>query len=101
MARKDEKIIGFRVDKALLSRLEEAAERAGISPHEWAKRATIRELESGSQLPKLALQTEAIKQELTELRKDVAVATKALLVSAGKSTLEQADKFVKTNLKED
>ena len=99
MARKDEKIIGFRVDKSLHSRLKAVAEQAGISPHEWAKRAAIRELDSGSLLPKLALQTESLKQELSELRKDVAVATEALLVSAGKATNEQASKFVKANLK--
>ena len=99
MAKKDEKIIGFRLDNSLLYRLEEAAERAGISPHEWAKRATIRELESGSQLPKLTLQTESIKQELAELREDLALATEALLVSAGKASNEQASKFVKENLR--
>ena len=98
MVRKDEKIIGFRLDNSLLSRLEEAAERAGISPHEWAKRATTRELESGSQLPKLALQSEVIKQKLHELRKDLAVMTEALLVSAGKASSEQAARFVKANL---
>jgi hypothetical protein len=98
MTRKDEKTIGFRVDKTLLSRLEEAAKRAGISPHEWAKRATVRELDNQNQIPKIALQTEAIKQELVELRKDFAVATEGILVSVGKSS-ELASKFVKENLK--
>ena len=99
MARKDEKIIGFRVDKIQLERLEEAAKRAGVSPHEWAKQATFRELDGQNVIPKIALQNEAIKQELAELRKDFAVATEALLVSAGKASNEQAAKFVKANLK--
>jgi hypothetical protein len=99
MARKDEKIIGFRVDKSLQSRLELAAEEAGISPHEWAKRAAIRELDSGSLLPKLALQSEVMRQELIEIRKDIAVATEGILVSGGKATNEQASRFVKANLK--
>ena len=99
MARKEEKIIGFRVDSAQLSRLEDAAKMAGVSPHEWAKQATLKELEGHAQIPKLVLQSEVIKQELTELRKDLAVATEGLLVSAGKATHEQASKFVKANLK--
>lgn len=99
MSGKEEKIIGFRLDGELRSRLEEAALRNGISLHEWARKAVIRELESESYLPKIALQNEALKQELLELRKDIAVSTEALLVSAGKSTPEHASKFVRANLK--
>ena len=99
MAKKGEKVISFRIDGAQLSRLEDAAESAGMSPHEWAKRATVRELDSGGQIPKIALQTESIKQELIELRKDIAVATEGILVSAGKATNEQAARFVKANLR--
>jgi hypothetical protein len=98
MARKDDKTIGFRADNELYLRLLEAATREGVSPHEWAKQAAIRLLDDQNQLPKIALQTEALKQELIELRKDVAVATEALLVSAGKATNEQALKFVNANL---
>ena len=98
MGKKDEKIISFRLEGDLLSKLEESAARAHVSVHECAKRALIRELESGSQLPKLAIQTESIKQELAELRKDFAVATEGILVSVGKSR-ELASKFVKENLK--
>lgn len=99
MARKEEKIVSFRLEGDNLLRLEEAAERAGLSVHEYSKRAVIRELESGNQVPKIALQTESIKQEIVELRKDLAVATEALLVRAGKSTLEQAANFVNENLR--
>ena len=99
MARTNEKVISFRLDGEPLSTLEEAAERAGMSVHEWARRAVIRELDSGNLLPKLALQSEALSAEMVELRKDLAVVTEALLVSAGKATSEQAAKFVKANLK--
>ena len=99
MARKDEKTIGFRADRELSLRLEEVAECAGMSAHEWAKRAVIRELDSGNLLPKIALQSEALSAEMVELRKDLVVITEALLVSAGKATSEQAAKFVKANLK--
>jgi hypothetical protein len=68
MSKKEEKIVSFRLEGDNLLRLEEAAERAGLSVHEYAKRAVIRELDSGNQLPKIALQTEAIKQELVEIR---------------------------------
>ena len=99
MARKDEKIIGFRLDRAELLRLEEAAERAGIGPHEWAKRATIRELDSGNLLPKIAFTNDAIKEELLELRQDVAVSVEAILVTSGKVSSEQALKFVTEKLR--
>ena len=99
MARKDDKTIGFRVDNDLFSRFEEVSKREGIGPHEWVKQAALRELEGYNQIPKIALQTEVIKQELVELRKDLAVATEGILVSAGKATHEQASKFVKANLK--
>lgn len=97
--KKLEKVISFRLDGDDLSALEEAAERAGIGIHEWAKRTLIRELESGNLLPKIAMTGEALSAEMVELRKDLAVATEALLVSAGKATNEQAAKFVKANLK--
>ena len=99
MARTNEKVISFRLDGEPLSTLEVAAERAGMSVHEWAKRAVIRELESGNLLPKIAMTGDALSAEMVELRKDLAVVTEALLVSAGKATSEQAAKFVKANLK--
>ena len=99
MARTNEKVISFRLDGEALRTLEEAAERAGVSAHEWAKKAVIRELESGNLLPKIAMTGEALSAEMVELRKDLAVITEALLVSAGKATSEQAAKFVKANLK--
>ncbi len=99
MAKSSEKVISYRLDGEPLSVLEEAADRAGISAHEWAKKAVIRELESGNLLPKIALTGEALSVEMVELRKDLAVITEALLVSAGKATSEQAAKFVKANLK--
>ena len=99
MSKTEGKIFSFRLDGELVSKLNEAAERTGLSPHEWLKRAAIRELNGLSNLPKLALQNEAIKQELIELRKDIAVATEGILVSAGKATNEQASRFVKANLK--
>lgn len=99
MPRTTSKILSFRLDSTVLRTLEEAAERTGLSVHEWAKRAVIRELESGSLLPKVALTSDSIRAELAELRKDLAVATEALLVSAGKASSEQAAKFVKTNMK--
>lgn len=99
MARKESKTIGFKAGGELLLRLQEIAKRDGVSAHEWARRAIIRELDSGSQIRKIALNAEAIIQELAELRKDVAVATEAVLVSGGKASLEQAAKFVKINLR--
>lgn len=99
MTKTNEKVISFRLDGEALQALEEAALRTGVSVHEWAKKAVVRELESGNLLPKIALTNEAIKDELTELRKDISVATEALLVSAGKVTHEQASKFVKANMK--
>ncbi len=97
--KKLEKVISFRLEGEALSSLEEAAERAGMGIHEWAKRALVRELESGNLLPKIAMTGEALSAEMVELRKDLAVITEALLVSAGKATNEQAAKFVKANLK--
>jgi hypothetical protein len=99
MAKENEKVVSFRLDGDSLSALEEAAERAGVGVHEWAKKAVIRELESGNLLPKIAMTGEALSAEMVELRKDLSVITQALLVSAGKATSEQAAKFVKTNLK--
>ena len=99
MARTNEKVISFRLDGEPLRTLEEAAERGGFSAHEWAKKAVIRELKSGNLLPKIAMTGEALSAEMVELRKDLAVVTEALLVSAGKATSEQAAKFVKANLK--
>ena len=99
MVKREEKIISFRVDGEQLLRLEEAAYHAGISPHEWAKRATIRELDFDNLLPKVALQTEVMRQELIEIRKDIAVATEGILVSGGKASNEQAARFVKANLR--
>jgi hypothetical protein len=95
-----DKTIGFKVDRELYSKLLEAAEREGIGPHIWAKQAMIRILEDQNYLPKISLQVEAIKQELLEIRKDIAVATEGILVSGGKATLEQAAKFVNTNLRD-
>jgi hypothetical protein len=99
MGRKDAKVIGFRVDGEASSRLGEAAERAGISIHEWAKKIVLRELDSENLIPKLDLKSDAIQGELLEIRRDLAVMTEALLVSGGKATSEQAAKFVKANLK--
>ncbi len=99
MVRQKERVISFRLDGEALQSLEEVAERGSISIHEWAKRALLRELESGNLLPKIAMTGEALSAEMVELRKDLCVITEALLVSAGKATGEQAAKFVKANLR--
>ena len=91
------KVITFRVSEAELSELESRADSEKVTIQQFAKRALLERLEDAQ--GNVALAVSALKEELLELRQDLAVSTEALLVTAGKVPPEDALKFVSEKLK--
>lgn len=93
------KVIAFRLSGDALEQAEEAAKLRAININELARETLIAALSSGNELHKMALRVTTIEGEISELRHDLAVATQAILVTAGKVSPDDADKFAREKLK--
>jgi len=91
------KVITFRVSETELLDLESQAETAQMTVQQFAKKALQEKL--GGETKNLGLSVSALKEELLELRQDVAVSVEAILVTSGKVSSEQALKFVTEKLR--
>lgn len=96
---KSDKVISFRLSGDALEQAEEAAKRRSMTVNELAREALIASFSSGGELHKVALRVTSIESELSEMRHDFAVATQAILVTAGKVPPEEADKFAREKLR--
>lgn len=91
------KVITFRVSEEELLELERNAGKGQVTIQQFAKRALLERLTADA--GNVALSVSALKEELLELRQDLAVSVEALLVTAGKVPPEDALKFVSEKLK--
>ena len=91
--------IGYRIDDETQRLLGERVASLKVSPHEWARHCllTILSEEQDREAWKAAVTT--LHHEINELRNDVALATQALLVVAGKMPSEKAREWIGKNLK--
>jgi hypothetical protein len=96
---KEDKVIAFRLSGDALELAEEAAKRRSTTVNELAREAFTASLSSSNELHKMTLRVTTIESELSELRHDFAVATQAILVTAGKVSHEDADKFAREKLR--
>ena len=77
-------MIAFRLPVEALEQVEEAAKRRAVSVNELAREALMSTLDEGNEVHRMALRMTTIESELSELRRDLAVATQAVLITAGK-----------------
>ena len=89
----------FRVDIETKGRIEKLAERTGIKPGELVREIVKEKMDTGREIDRLRLKVAALEGEVAELRKDLSVAVEALLAASQKVTPEQAQEWVKINLK--
>jgi hypothetical protein len=92
--RKPDLVVGFRVDLETFERLSSRAALLGISTHKLARAYLADALFEPEMRQALEQTAIATQFELKSLRSDLALAVKALLVSAGKTDLNQAEKWV-------
>lgn len=96
--------IGFRLGEEDRKLLAKHATQAGVSAHVLARAFVEQVLRSGGSIAQLLAVCEeiaAIRAQLAELRKDLAVSTAVLLVSGGRTTSEAAKAWVEKNLNAD
>lgn len=93
--------VGFRLDDEAAELLAARANTLGVSIHELARHYVNLALETESLANETAQALVAIFEEIKEARKDIALSTRALLVSAGKAPEEQALAWVKENFQKD
>lgn len=90
--------IGFRLDPDALQELSSRAQRLGISRHELARQYVIERMQDAETKAALQHAILLLHREIKELREDVSLSTRTLLVSAGKVEPEQAEKWAAENL---
>ena len=92
-------LVGFKLDNEAFSVLEMRATELGTSHHLLAREYVIESLAREDHLKAFVRNLEALLHELIELRKDCALSTEALLVSAGQTTEQEARKWVSHNFR--
>jgi isochorismate hydrolase len=90
--------VGFRLDKEHKRVLFERARLLKMSIHDLARQYVIQMLHEADERQQIISAIVALRGEICEARKDVAVSTQELLVSAGRATVSQAQGWVKENL---
>ena len=91
--------IGFRLDAQTRSILHKRAELFDRSPHDLARQYVLEALAQEEERSALRQEVSRLGAEIESLRVDLALAVKALLVSAGKVNPEIADAWIGENLK--
>jgi predicted transcriptional regulator len=89
----------FRLDTETKGRLEKLAERTGVKPGELVRDIVKEKIDTGQEIDRLRLKVSAVEGELSELRKDLSVAVQAILCASGRVTPEQAQEWVRLNMK--
>ena len=90
--------ISFRLDDAALDVLEQRAVQRRMSRHELARQYVEDELFETEERAALRDAIITLQRDLIHLRSDLALASEALLVSAGKVQPEEAHTWVEQNL---
>ena len=91
-------VISFRLEPEHASLLSERAARLGVSPHEMARHYVSEALVASEEMAALAAAVNAGLYQLQEMRQDLALSVKALLVSAGRVGKAQAHTWVEETL---
>jgi hypothetical protein len=97
--RESSSTVGFRLDPEALDVLRRRADRLGSSHHELARQYVLEAL--GGEQERAALQQAvlSLKDELTELREDFALAVECLLTSAGQANEKEAQEWVQKSFR--
>jgi|CXWL01.1.fsa_nt_gi hypothetical protein len=87
------KTISYRLPQPFLKELFERAAINDESPGTWTRRIIIDALSNRSEE-----ELSEIRRAIDELRQDLSLVAKALLVRAGKAEIKEADEWVRKNL---
>ena len=90
-------LVGFKLDAEAFAVLDARAKALGTSSHLLARQYVLLALTEDESRRELTQTLQALLAQLIELRKDCSLATQTLLVSAGKATVEQAEKWISEN----
>jgi|SRR6185437_1839547 len=90
--------IGFRIGEDHGRVLFDRAAALKMSVHELARQYVIQMLHEADEREQLIQAVVALRDELLEARKDIAIATQEMLVSGGRATITEAKTWVKENL---
>lgn len=91
--------IGYRIDDETRRLLGDRVASLKVSPHEWARHCLLTILHEEEDRSGWQTAVTALHHEINELRNDLALATQALLVVAGKMPSEKAREWIGSNLK--
>lgn len=91
--------IGYRIDDATRKLLGERVRSLDVSPHEWARYCLLTILHEEHDREGWQAAVTSLHHEINELRNDVALATQALLIVAGKMPSQKAREWIAQNLK--
>ena len=94
--------ISFRLDPDSRDKVDEKAANLGIRVSDYARKVMLSSLDEESELAKLQMRLTALEDTVSGLREDLAVAVKALLVTAGSNAAvspEQAETWVNSNMR--
>lgn len=91
--------IGFRIDDQTRELLGDRIASLDVSAHEWARHCLLTILKENQDREAWEAAVTTLHHEINELRNDVALATQALLVVAGKMPSEKAREWIGRNLK--
>ncbi len=91
-------IVSFRLDAEATGLLNERAARLGVSPHELARYYVTESLHAAEELAAVGTAVDALHQQVRQLNQDLALATEALLASAGRASEKQAHAWVEASL---
>ena len=90
--------IGFRLEESSRQVLAERAARLGVSPHELARYYVLQALNEAEERRVQRENMETLQREIAAGRKDLSIATWAILQASGKIKEDEASSWVKTNL---
>jgi len=94
--------VSTRLPADARARLIDEASKRGLSISDFVRAILLERLDDESELSRLRMKVSTLESSLLGLREDLAVAVKALLVTAGSGqsvTPEEAEAWVEANMK--
>ena len=98
------KVVGYRLPITEFERLAQEArvQEDPLTASEYARKLVLNRHDEEAHISRLSLEVANLKQEMRELRKDLSLAVRMLMITKGGEsvvTTEQADTWVKKNFK--
>lgn len=91
--------VTFRVDTTIRKKAGDRAGTIGVTLAEYVRNLLLEDLNDERELVRLRMKIVSLEEVISDLREDISLSVRAIMVLAGGLTAEEVDTWISKNLK--